>query len=521
MEGSGLIPEATCSRAAPPQTRCTQGISPGAAPTQQGPGRDGNLPVFGEDRVRLRSKMSWALPLQAQRAYPDCLPTSAAFQGLPNSPAAAGTPPGRHGPCMLSRDTIVASRAIQDLPSTDRKFGSYIRSGAMEVTHTAARTPNSHQAPSQDALCLSSAQEEPHGGMKTLAPGPDVCAPARFSDYSTYRYTTNRDSEAPLRIPHLQMDASEGSQEGSEVSELTISSAASGASTLHTGVPGTESMAGDVGIAVVLEVGRPQGALLRVSDVEADSTAETSGRVRKGDLVLAINGCSLAGAEANTNRFKGLSEGNVGTCASFRLMDPVTSEVRTVNLNRALKAPQTHRCLRRLRRLQRALGGYDRESAERFAHYLKVFIEGPLELSLRHDSLVPNVTPNLVLLGRRGVGKTSLLRQVVGCVNGGTDHLPSKSKDPTAGRGSMTHRVSKIIMPEGSSARIGKVVQPCEITDTIPLDAFGGKASDIAPFLRWVMTGRLVPGVTTADVSAHSGVILYESSVCWATLPCH
>ncbi|MGB1593896.1 MAG: hypothetical protein ACPIOQ_14175 [Promethearchaeia archaeon] len=518
MEGSGLMHEATCSGAAPPQTRCSQGISPGAAPTQQGPGLDGNRPVFAEERVRLRSKMSGALPLQAQRAYPDCLPTSAAFQGLPNSPAAAATPPGRHGLCMLSRDTIVASQTIQDLPSADRKFGCYIRSRAIEVTHSAAaRTPNSNQNPNREALCLSSAHEQPQCGMKTLAPGPDVCAPSRFSDYSTYRYTTNRDSEAPLRIAHLQIDASEGSQEGSEVSEQTISSAASGASTLHTGVSGTESVAGDVGIAVVLEVSRPQGALLRVSDVEADSTAETSGQVRKGDLVLAINGCSLAGAEANTNRFKGLSEGNVGTCASFRLMDPVTSEVRTVNLMRALKAPQTHRCLRRLRRLQRALGGDDRESAERLAHYLKGFIEGPQELSLRHDS----AAPNLVLLGRRGVGKTSLLRQIVGCVNGGTDHLPSKSKDPTAGRGSMTHRVSKIIMPGGSSARMGKVVQPCEITDTIPLDAFGGKASDIAPFLRWVLTGRLVAGVTTADVSAHSGVILYESYACWATLRCH
>ncbi len=40
--------------------------------------------------------------------------------------------------------------------------------------------------------------------------------------------------------------------------------------------------------------------------------------------------------------------------------------------------------------------------------------------------------------------------------------------------------------------------QPCAVTDTIPLDAFGDTADACVPFLRWILTGRLQTGVTTA-----------------------
>ena len=282
-----------------------------------------------------------------------------------------------------------------------------------------------------------------------------------------------------LFIPSLQVDGPAIRE--SQCSEHSRSSAASGADTAPPG--GSDPAMGDAGIAVVLEVSSQDGGSLRVSDVEADSTAETSGSVRKGDFVLSIDGVSLTGAEANANAFKHLSEGPAGTYASFRLMDPVTKQVRTTQLLRAMKGSQCHRFLRRHRRLIRALGGDSREGKERLEHNLQIF-KGL-------DSAVPNI----VLLGTKGSGKTTLLQAIYSRLNGGRSRLPINYRHPTAGRGSMSCRLSKIWT--GARPELGDQ-QPCSVTDTISLDAFGETAEACAPFLRWVITGKLPAGVTTA-----------------------
>lgn len=280
-------------------------------------------------------------------------------------------------------------------------------------------------------------------------------------------------------IPSLQVDGPAIRE--SQCSEHSRSSAASGADTAPPG--GSDAAMGDAGIAVVLEVSSQDGGSLRVSDVEADSTAETSGSVRKGDFVLSIDGVSLIGAEANANAFKHLSEGPAGTYASFRLMDPVTKQVRTTQLLRAMKGSQCHRFLRRHRRLVRALGGDSREGKERLEHNLQIF-QGP-------DSAVPNI----VLLGTKGSGKSTLLQAIYSRLNGGRSRLPSNYRHPTAGRGSMSCRLSKIWT--AARPELGDH-QPCSVTDTISLDAFGETAEACAPFLRWIITGKLPTGVTTA-----------------------
>ncbi len=290
-------------------------------------------------------------------------------------------------------------------------------------------------------------------------------------------------------IPNLQADGT-GMRE-SQRSEYSMSSAASGAETALTGATTSEATTGDVGIAVVLEVGRPQGALLRVSDVESDSTAETSGEVRKGDLVLSIDDISLSGAQANANNFKTLSEGTAGTYARFVLQDQITSEVRTVMLLRALKASQSNRFLRRQRRLARAITGDDREGAARLAHNLQLF-----------GACKGKAVPALVLIGTRGSGKTRLLRNLMALLNAGDARLPNEYKHPTLGRGSMVSRVNRVV----STARpdLGDQ-QPCSVTDTIALDAFGDGPEAAAPFLRWLLAGKLQTGVTVADISARTG----------------
>jgi len=283
-----------------------------------------------------------------------------------------------------------------------------------------------------------------------------------------------------LQVDGVSMRASHSSEHSS----------ASGAETARTGLAADTDVC-DVGIAVLLEVSRPEGALLRVSDVEADGTAEMSGQVRKGDLVISIDGQSLAGESANTNIFHSLSEGAPGSFAVFCLMDAVTSQIRTVSLLRAMKASQSHRFLRRQRRLLRALGGDDREGTERLQHNLKLFGE-------KQSATVPNI----VLLGTKASGKTTLLQTLISLLNGGSASLPSDYKHPSPGRGSLTSRVSKIV----SSVRpeLGDL-QPCCVTDTISLEAFGAVPEAASPFFRWVLTGKLQPGVAVATVSACTG----------------
>ena len=189
-------------------------------------------------------------------------------------------------------------------------------------------------------------------------------------------------------IPSLQIDGLEIRE--SQCSQHSRSSAASGAdTTAPLAGAGSDHAVGDAGIAVVLEVSSEDGGVLRVSEVEADSTAETSGQVRKGDFVLSIDGVSLMGADANANTYKQLSEGQVGTYASFKLMDPVTRQVRQTDLLRAMKGSQGHRFVRRHRRLVRAINGDQREGKERLAHNLQVF-QAP-------ESAVPNI----IILGTR------------------------------------------------------------------------------------------------------------------------
>jgi hypothetical protein len=292
-------------------------------------------------------------------------------------------------------------------------------------------------------------------------------------------------------IPSLQADGI--AMRESQRSEHSMSSAASGAETALTGAgaAGSDTTQGDCGIAVVLEVSRAEGALLRVSDVEADSTAETSGEVRKGDLVLSIDDVSLSGAQANANNFKSLNEGPAGTYARFVLEDPVTAQRRTVTLLRALKASQSNRFMRRQRRLARAINGDDREGHARLAHNLTLF-----------GACKGNAVPNLVLIGKHQAGKTTLLQNLMSLLNGGNSRLPSEYKHPTPGRGSMVSRVNKIV----STVRpdLGDQ-QPCAVTDTISLDAFGDGPEAASPFLRWLLTGKLQAGVTVADISARTG----------------
>lgn len=280
-------------------------------------------------------------------------------------------------------------------------------------------------------------------------------------------------------IPSLQVDGLAIRE--SQCSEHSRSSAASGADTAQSG--GSDPHVGDAGIAVVLEVSSEEGGCLRVSDVEADSTAETSGQVRRGDFVLMIDGVSLTGTEANANTFKLLSEGPVGSYASFRLMDPKTRQVRTTELLRAMKASQSHRFLRRHRRLVRALSGDSREGKERLEHNLQIF-DGP-EIAV----------PNIVVLGTKNSGKTTLLRTLYSRLNGGSARLPSSFRHLTAGRGSMSWRLNK--MRAAARPELGDQ-QPCTLTDTISLDAFGETAEACTPFLRWILTGKLHTGVTTA-----------------------
>jgi hypothetical protein len=297
----------------------------------------------------------------------------------------------------------------------------------------------------------------------------------------------------PPVLPGLQVDAL--STQGSDCSQQSRESAASGAETALNAGSGTTEVptpTGDVGISVVLEVSRVEGALLRVSDLEADSTAEMSGHVRKGDLVISVEGVGLSGAEANANHFKHLTEGPCGTYACLRLMDPVTRAIRTVNLLRAMRAPQWHRFVRRQRRLLRALAGeHDPEGANRLSHYVKMCTEGPWE-----------AVPDIVFLGTKGSGKTSLLIKFLEQLNCGEARLPRDYKHPTPGRGSMTSRVTRTLysmQPEFSGS------QPCTVTDTISLDAFGNSPEAARPFLQWLLTGKLQQGVTTGDISARTG----------------
>jgi hypothetical protein len=290
-------------------------------------------------------------------------------------------------------------------------------------------------------------------------------------------------------VPNLQVDCAD--LRASQCSEASMSSAASGAETALTGASSLDTMSGNVGISVVLEVSRAEGALLRVSDVEADSTAETSGQVRKGDLVLSIDGVRLSGAAANANNFKNLSEGLCGSYTSFELMDPITSQVRTVTLLRTMQGSQSHRFLRRQRRLVRAINGDDKEGAARLAHNMRLFAEGP-----------KGIVPNIVLVGTKGSGKTSLLQALYGLMNAGQCRLPSDYKHPTAGRGSMTSRVTKML--KSVRPELGDE-QPCAVADTVALDSFGASPKAAMPFLRWLLTGKLAAGKTVADISAGSG----------------
>ncbi len=322
-------------------------------------------------------------------AIPPAAPQMVAMQGhdgdaLPGSPfamkRALGYPRAGFSDAQAAR-VQSATGVYRDVTSSPRadvnleRRWSALRQAELDIAERSVRSPSR-----PDQL-----QKRSHFDVSIDM--VDVLRREAAPKTATADYLEYESIAAPV-IPSLQIDGPEIRE--SQCSEHSRSSAASGAdTTAPLAGAGSDHAVGDAGIAVVLEVSSEDGGVLRVSEVEADSTAETSGQVRKGDFVLSIDGVSLVGADANANTYKHLSEGPAGSYASFRLMDPVTRQVRQTDLLRAMKGSQGHRFVRRHRRLVRAINGDQREGKERLAHNLQVF-EAP-------ESAVPNI----VLLGTR------------------------------------------------------------------------------------------------------------------------
>mmetsp|Transcript_68558 Transcript_68558/g.142959 ORF Transcript_68558/g.142959 Transcript_68558/m.142959 type:complete len:871 (-) Transcript_68558:513-3125(-) len=260
-----------------------------------------------------------------------------------------------------------------------------------------------------------------------------------------------------------------------------------------------DTIIGDVGISVIVEVGSGAG-FLRVSDVAPDSSAEASGDVRRGDIVISADGTDLTGSEAVLRGWKKTIQGAPGTSVSLCLMDPNDMRPRSMKLRRT---PQDLTPVKMFAERQRqlvmslqALG-----SDPRIRESLQTTIE-------RMRAPVSSRIPKVLVIGARGHGRTSLITSLLSIVRGGGD----SSWGPGPGRpgvtGTRPAALGECGLKRGQAplgAEVGAIVsgvsaeqQPMQLVAACAVDELETQ-QQLEDAFGALMTGRYLPRERYAD----------------------
>jgi len=224
---------------------------------------------------------------------------------------------------------------------------------------------------------------------------------------------------------------------------------------------------GDVGISVVVEMG-PAGVLLRISSYDADSPAEASGEIRRGDVVVSVDGEDLTGSDVLIQGFNQAVRGPVGSQVSLCLMDPRLMEPRIVQMPRSPMGITPAQVFeQRYEVLKNNLLGQASGKG----------VNNLLEQSLMLLRKSSEITPNIALVGAGSHGKTTLIQSIFSSLNDVVSAEPP----------SMLERGSHRILDEVFQGRpIDQ--QPFTLIDTLALEE-QGSAGGQKTYLRQIVKG--------------------------------